>query len=115
MPTTTPTPTVRNGAIVVSNENAARTGTVVADPCEGYPCPAGMFLINTGTVSDPWYTFGMLTGRTRRRWGYVDTPSIVRFMVDTVAENGTILGKPGRKLTGTWYTRPQDVVTTGTL
>lgn len=111
MPTTpTTTPTVRIGAIVQPNDNASLYGKVVADPCEGYPCPAGMFLINTGTDSDPWYTFGMLTGRTRRRWGYVDTPSIVRFAVDTIARDGVILGMPGRKLTGTWYTRPQDVI-----
>lgn len=106
-------PTVRTGSTIQSSDRAGRYGRVVADPVDGYPAPAGMFLINTGTDSDPWYTFGMLTGRTRRKWGYVDCPTVTRFHVETIARDGVILGVPGTKMTGTWFVRPQDVV--GTL
>ena len=114
MPTTSTTPTVRIGSVISSSDNASRHGRVVADPVEGYPAPAGFFLINTGSDTDPWYTFGMLTGRTRRKWGYVDCPTVVRFHVSTVAnDDGVILGVPGARMTDTWFVRPQDVV--GTL
>jgi hypothetical protein len=112
--TPTTTPTLKVGSIVVSNDNAGCSGTVVADPCEGYPAPAGFFLINTGTTQSPWYTFGTLTGRTRRKWGYVDCPTVVRFHVETIAKDGVILGVPGNRIPGTWATRPQNV-STGTL
>lgn len=106
--------TVKVGAYVSANDKPSFTGTVVADTFEAYPCPSDMFLIRTGPASDPWFTFGQLTGRTRRRWGYVDTPTINRFaVITTVTMRGdtpTIIGVPGQRLTGTWFCRPCDVV-----
>lgn len=113
--------TVKVGSTIQACEGrngAALYGRIVADPCEGYPCPAGMFLINTGTDQDPWFSFGMLTGRTRRKFGYVDCPTVVRFHVETTAitvpdvdgnDRAIIIGVPGSKMTGTWFVRPVDV------
>lgn len=102
--------TVKVGARVTSNTDLAYSGVVVAEPVDGgYPCDPDMFVIATGPASDPWFTFGRLTGRTRRRWGYVDCPTVERFAVDTIARDGVILGVPGRRLPGTWFVRPVDV------
>ena len=72
----------------------------------------GTFVINTGSSENPWFTFGMLTGRTRRQWG-MDMPTIARFEVETVVMdiNGrpTIMGIPGARITGTFMTRPENV------
>lgn len=101
--------TVKTTAIIVRSDDQRRSGRVVTDPCEGYPAPAGMFLVNTGSDADPWFSFGMLTGRTRMRWAMA-CPTIVRFEVDTVAIDGVIYGVPGRRIAGTWLTRPENVV-----
>lgn len=101
--------TLKIGSVICRSDDHTRIGTIVTDPCEGYPAPAGTFLINTGTEASPWYTFGILTGRTRQRWG-IACPTIARFHVDTISRDGTILGVPGKAITGTWVTRPENVV-----
>lgn len=108
MTTTTPTPTVKAGSIVVRADDDSRTGMVVTDRTEAYVAPAGMFLINTGTADSPWFTFGMLTGRTRQRWGMA-CPTIARFTVETIARDGVILGVPGDRIPVTWTTRPENI------
>ena len=113
---------VKTGAIVCRTENKGFSrnldGTVIENDGAYIP-DADQFLINTGTSIDfPYITFGALTGRTRRMWG-MDMPTIERYEVLTVVRDiempdGTvrpsIMGVPGDRITGTFVTRPENVV-----
>lgn len=111
--TPTATNTVKVGAIVVRSDDNRRSGHVAALRDYDLETVAGMFLVNTGTTNDPWFSYGMLTGRTRQRWGMA-CPTIVRFKVDTVVRiidgSPSIVGVPGNRIAGTWVTRPENVV-----
>lgn len=114
--TPTTTPTVRPGVTVALATDDRRLGRVVTSPtAEGLiPSVDGMFVINTGTSESPYFTFALLTGRTRRMWG-MDCPTIERFIVETVVREGddgsfAIWGVPGDRIAGTFVCRPEYVV-----
>jgi hypothetical protein len=99
---------VKVGATIVASFDDRRIGTIVTE--QSLRCPDGVFVINTGTADQPWFTFGMLTGRTRQRWGMA-MPTIARFECDTVVIDGAIWGVPGKRIDGTFLIRPEYVVT----
>jgi hypothetical protein len=105
--------TIKTGSIVVRSDDNARTGTVVALRDYDRDTAPGMFLINTGTEAHPFFSYGLLTGNTRQRWG-MHCPTIARFQVDTVVHyvdgEPTIVGVPGKRIALTWVTRPENVV-----
>ena len=83
---------------------------VISTPQELRPAP-GMFVMlfeNTGARC-----FARLTGRAVTRYGD-RCPTIERFAVDTVVEDGAIVGVPGDRVPGTFYVHPASVVTTDT-
>lgn len=107
---------VKPGSIVCRTENkgASRNldGTVVDNDGSFVP-DADQFIINTGTPEFPFFSFGVLTGRTRRMWG-MSLPTVERFAVETIAvanEQGTftIVGVPGERIPGTFVTRWENV------
>jgi len=110
--------TVKPNSAVVRSDDNRRTATVVALRDYDLETAPGMFLINTGTFDSPWFSYGMLTGRTRMRWGMA-CPTIVRFEVDTVVRTididgvptSSIVGVPGKRMPGIWITRPENVLT----
>ena len=108
------TSTITPGKLAVST-TGTRSGTVLTPAaCEqfGFVTTPGTFVLNTGTSENPWFTFGRLTGRTRRQWG-MDMPTIDRFEVETVVltidGRPTIMGVPGARIVGTFMTRPENV------
>jgi hypothetical protein len=83
---------------------------VIATPQELLPDP-GMFVITDG---NSYRTFGKLTGRTTCRWA-MRVPTVERFEVETVViedvdGNSAIWGIPGKRIAGTYVTRPENVV-----
>ena len=105
--------TVTPGRSVVSTDTKRYATVVSPAECAGLIAAPGMFVLNTGTADDPYYTFALLTGRTRRQWG-MDMPTIRRFEVDTVVREidgrYAIVGVPGAAIVGTFMTRPENVV-----
>lgn len=117
-------PTITHGfdKLAVDTTNPRRRfGRILSDTAAealGLQVTPGMFVINTGTEDNPWFVFARLTGRTRRQWGMA-MPTIDLFQVDpvvldTVMPDGivrpSIWGVPGRRMVGTWMTRPENVV-----
>lgn len=102
--------TVKLGSILVSSSDHSVDRNVVATPTELLPDP-GMFVMVSFTG---YRTFGRLTGRTTQRWGMI-VPTVERYDIETVVierEDGVsaIYGIPGKRLKGTFVTRPENVV-----
>lgn len=105
--------TVKPTAIIVRSDDNRRSGTVVKLRDYDMETPEGMFLVNTGTEAHPYFSYGMLTGNTRMRWGMA-CPTIARFEVETVVRiidgESSVVGVPGKRIPITWVTRPENVV-----
>ena len=114
---------VRVGATVFATGDTRRTGIVAGNPFGAYPAVEDglLFLVNTGTATHPFFTFGMLTGNTRRMFGRngIDCPTIALFHVETTAitvpdvngdDQAIVIGVPGDRIPGTWAVRPENVV-----
>lgn len=98
------TPDHKRFATVLSPDQAIAAGLI----CEG-----GTVAVNSGTADHPYYSFVLLTGRTRRKWGTA-CPTLVRFECDTVTRGGkfstfAIWGVPGARIPGIWLTRPENL------
>jgi hypothetical protein len=103
---TTTHPTVKVGAITVAANDHTRHLNVIETPQELQPTEGiGMFVLQS---YNGYRSFGLLTGRTTQRWGMV-VPTIERYHVDTVVIDGAIWGVPGKRIAGTYVTRPENI------
>lgn len=102
--------TVKLGSILVSANDHTVDRNVVATPSELLPDPGMFVLVSYNGLR----SFGKLTGRTTTRWA-MTVPTVERFDVETVVierEDGVsaIYGIPGKRIAGTFVTRPENVV-----
>jgi|SRR5580765_6259344 hypothetical protein len=111
-PTTENTVEVKVGKLIFNPANPNETMTIV-EPQSWDLVYRDMF------VAEYEYTglrmYFRFTGRTRQKWGKA-CPTVERYYIDTVVVenfNGTglssIVGVPGRRIAGTWATRPENV------
>lgn len=102
----TSAPLIKTGALIFRCNEPSVTRTIV--PTESWDDVPGFdWFVTEDAIG--YRTYNVFTGRTRKFWG-MDCPTIERWEVETFAtEDGVIMGRPLRRLPGTWATRPENV------